>query len=135
MKLRKKKELASRALKIGKERITFLQPRLDEIKEAITKQEIKDLQKKGAIIVKEKKGRKKIRKKAKQKSPGNIRKNVNTRKREYIIATRKLRNYVKEMVKEGKITKEDSADIRKRIRNKGFRSKAHLKEYIENLHK
>jgi ribosomal protein L19E len=31
---------------------------------------------------------------------------------------------------EGKLSKEHFADIRKKIRNRVFRSKAHLKEYI-----
>jgi len=135
MNLRKKKELAARALKVGKQRIVFLQPRIDEVKEAITKQEIKDLKKEGAITIK-KPGKKTAGKiKNRKKGFGNIRKRVNKRKREYIIITRKLRNYVREMLKEGKVTEEHSLDIRKRIRNKGFKSKAHLKEYIENLHK
>ena len=53
MNLRKKKILAAKALKVGKERIIFLKPRLEEIKEAITKQDIKDLYKEGAIKIKE----------------------------------------------------------------------------------
>ena len=43
MNLQKKKELAARTLTIGKDRIMFNTSRLDEIKEAITKQDIKDL--------------------------------------------------------------------------------------------
>lgn len=43
MKLENKKDLASRALKVGKNRIAFNKSRLTEIKEAITKQDFKDL--------------------------------------------------------------------------------------------
>ncbi len=43
MNLRTKKELAAKALKVGKERIVFVEARLDEIKEAITKQDMRDL--------------------------------------------------------------------------------------------
>lgn len=136
MNLSKKKSLAIRTLKVGKERIVFLQPRLDEIKEAITKQDIRDLQKEGAILVKEIKGRRKTEKKKKNKrSPGNIRKKVNKRKQEYVIMTRKLRKYAAEMKKQGRLSKEEVIDIRKKIRNKVFRSKAHLKEYIGGLKK
>ena len=134
MNLGKKKSLAIRTLKVGKERIVFLKPRLDEIKEAITKQDIRDLQKEGAILVKEIKGRKKVEKKN-NRSPGNIRKKVNKRKQNYVIMTRKLRKYVVEMKKQGKLSQEDVIDIRKKIRNKIFRSKAHLKEYIGGLRK
>ena len=47
--------------------------------------------------------------------------------------TRKLRGYVNEMKKQGKISKEEADKIRKKIRNKVFKSKAHLKEYIGGL--
>ena len=135
MNLSNKKALAIRTLKVGKERIVFLQSRLDEIKEAITKQDIKDLQKEGAIIVKDIKGRRKIKKKGKKRSVGNIRKKVNKRKQEYVIMTRKLRKYVVEMKKQEKLSKEEISDIRKKIRNKAFKSKAHLKTYIGGLNK
>ena len=49
--------------------------------------------------------------------------------------TRKLRKYVSEMKKQGRLSKEEITEIRKRIRNKKFRSKAHLKEYIGGLKK
>ena len=134
MNIGKKKSLAIRTLKVGKERIVFLKPRLDEIKEAITKQDIRDLQKEGAIIVKDIKGRKKV-KKVNKRSTGNIRKKVNKRKKEYVIMTRKLRRYVAEMKKQGKLSKEEISDIRNKIRNRIFRSKAHLKTYIGGLRK
>lgn len=132
MNLGKKKALAVKALKVGKKRIIFVKPRLDEIKEAITKQDIRELKTDGAIMVKDIKGRKKV-KKVNRRSVGNIRKKVNQRKKDYVIMTRKLRSYVAEMKKQGLLNREDTLDIRKKIRNKGFRSKAHLKNYIEGL--
>ena len=136
MNLRKKKNLAARILKIGKGRIIFAESRLDEIKESITKQDIRELKQDGAIIIKEKKGRKnRLQKKKKKRSSGNIRKKVNKRKKEYIAMVRKQRAYVKEMKKQGKISNEEFKNIRKKIRNKNFRSKAQLKEYIEELHR
>ncbi|MFH1608130.1 MAG: 50S ribosomal protein L19e [archaeon] len=135
MNLSKKKTLAVRALDVGKARILFVESRLDEIKEAITKQDIRDLVKEGAIVVKEIKGRLKNKKKSTKRSTGNIRKKVNTRKRDYVIMTRKLRGYVAELKKRGELSKEEVDDIRKKIRNKIFRSKAHLREYIGGLRK
>jgi|TARA_Y100000310_G_scaffold251425_1_gene257915 ribosomal protein L19E len=134
MNLRRKKELASRALKVGKERISFVESRLDEVKEAITKQDIHDLKKDGAIEIKNISGRRKIKKKIKR-SAGNIRKKLNTRKKDYVIMTRKLRGYVSELKKQGRLTGEQATEIRKRIRNKQFRSKANLKEYMGGLKK
>ena len=135
MNLSKKKKLAAKVLKVGKDRIAFLKPRLDEIKEAITKQDIRDLKKEGAIIIKEIKGRKKKKRKGKKKTFGNIRKNTKKRKEKYVIMTRKLRKYVAEMKKQKKLSQEEIKNIRNKIRNKDFRSKAHLKEYIGGLKK
>ncbi len=135
MNLRNKKLLARRTFNIGKRRIVFFSSRLDEIKEAITKQDMRDLQKDGAILVKEIKGRKKVKKRVGKKSPGNIRKKVNKRKEEYVIMTRKLRKYVAELKKQGKLSREEVIDIRKKIRNKFFKSKANLKNYIGELEK
>ena len=134
MNLRKKKTLAAKALKVGKKRIVFINPRLDEIKEAITKQDIKDLKKEGAIIIKGIKGRKKITKR-KKKGVGKTKKKVNMRKKVYATLTRKLRKYIAELKKTEKLNQEEFKDIRKKIRNKFFKSKAHLKEYVGGLGK
>ncbi len=130
MNLSKKKSLAVKTLNVGKDRIVFVKSRLEDIKEAITKQDIKDLQKDGAIIVKEVKGRKKNLKKKRSRSTGNIRKKVNKRKQNYVIMTRKLRKYVKELRNQGKLSREEALDIRKKIRNKYYKSLGNLKEYV-----
>ena len=134
MNLSKKKKLVKRTLNIGEDRIVFLESRLEEIKDAITKQDIRDLVKSGAIIIKERKGRKKVQR-TKSRSTGNIRKKAKKKKREYIIITRKLRRYLKGFEAEGKILKDDVTDMRKKIRNREFRSAAHLKEYIGGIKK
>ena len=133
MKLDKKKELAKRTLKVGKERIVFVESRLEDIKEAITKQDIRNLHEEKAILIKEIKGRKKVKKSKKKRGIGKVKKKVNKRKQKYVIMTRKLRKYVLEMKKLGKISKEEKEDIRKKIRNKAYKSKSHLKTYIGDL--
>jgi len=135
MNLKNKKQLAIRTLKIGKERIIFLESRKDEIKEAITKQDIRDLITNGAIIIKEIKGRRKIQKRKRQRNSGSIKKKVNKRKQEYVKITRKLRAYGKEMLNQEKISKEELKDIRKKIKNRYFKSQANLKNYIGVLKK
>lgn len=134
MNLGKKKELAKRTFNVGKERIVFIGSRLKEIKEHITKQDMRDLKEDGAIVIKEIGGRKKAKKK-RRRSTGNIRKKVDKRKTEYVAMTRKLRKYVSELKRQEKISKEDATEIRKKIRNKVFRSKAHLKNHLEELKK
>ncbi|MBU1129381.1 MAG: hypothetical protein KJ949_01995 [Nanoarchaeota archaeon] len=133
MNLRKKKELASRTLGVGKKRITFVEPRLDEIKEAITKQDIRDLKKDGAIVINKISGRTKNLKVKVKRSVGNIRKKVNKRKKVYVILTRKLRKHVASEKRSGGLSREDTKEIRKKIRNRMFKSKAHLKEHIGGL--
>jgi len=130
MNLSKKKALAARTLNVGVRRIVFVKSRLEEIKEAITKQDIKDLQKEGAIIVKEIKGRKKNLNKKIKRSAGNIRKKVKKRKAEYVIMARKQRKYIHELKNQGKLSREEAQDIRKKIRNKYFKSLGGLKEYV-----
>lgn len=130
MNLRSKKQLAAKTFEVGKSRVIFVKERLDEIKEAITKQDMRDLRKDGAIKIKEIKGRKRIEKKNKRRTPGNIRKNVNQRKKNYVIMTRKLREYLKELKSREKIDKNKIKEIRKKIRNKTFKNKAHMKEQI-----
>ena len=132
MNLRSKKELAARTFGVGKKRIVFMESRKDEIKEALTKQDIRDLVESGAIIIREIRGRKKIEKIG-RKNTGNIRQRVNKRKREYIIITRKLRNYIQGI--SSKINKEVFKKIRKKIKNREFKNKLDIKKYIEDLNK
>ena len=66
MNLGKKKQLAARTLGVGKSRVHFVNENLNEIKEAITKQDIRDLVSSGAIKVKEVKGRRKVLRKSKK---------------------------------------------------------------------
>jgi len=135
MNLRIKKELAKRALNVGKERIVFVKERLEEIKEAITKQDVQDLYQDGAIKIREVKGRKKVVKRKRARGTGKIKKKVNRRKKDYVIMVRKQRAYVKDLVERKKLEKKDAKEIRKKIRNKKFRSKAHLKDYVGGLNK
>lgn len=135
MNLLKKKKLAQKVLGVGKRRVAFVQSRIDEVKEAITKQDIKDLRKEGVIIVKDIKGSKKNVKRKNKRGPGKVKKTLNTRKRDYVVTTRKLRKYVAELKRQKMLSQEEVKDIRKKIRNRQFRSKAHLKEYIAELKK
>lgn len=133
MNLKKKKALAVRALGVGEKRIKFLEPRLEEIKEALTKQDIRDLYKDGAIVIKNISGRKTSTKKKKKRSVGNVRKKVNKRKKDYIAMTRKLRGTLSKM--EGKLTKKEKEDMRNKIKNKFFTSNATFKDYIAGIRK
>ena len=135
MNLRKKKLLAGRTFKVGVERIVFEKSRLDEIKEAITKQDIKDLKNDGAINIKPISGKKKNVKRTSKRGVGNVRRKVNTRKKDYVTMTRKLRIYVGNARAQGKISDDDVKDFRKKIRNKHFKSLSSLKDQMVGLKK
>ena len=133
MNLAKKKELAAKVLEVGKNRIVFMKNNLPEIKEAITRMDIKDLHKSGAIQIKEVCGRKKIVKRKNRRRGGKVKNKVNNRKAEYVIITRKLRKLVRGFVRLGTIDKDKNREIRRQIRSRKFRSKRHLKENLEEL--
>lgn len=130
MKLDKKKVLAVRTLGVGRDRIAFNANRLDEIKEAITKQDIRDLYASGAIMIKEIKGSRTIVKRKTRRRHGSIRKTIKGGKAHYMIRTRKLRAYISEMLKQEKITKDQYLQLRKQIKASTYRNKAHMKEHI-----
>lgn len=133
MKLENKKELVSRALGIGKGRITFNSSRLSELKEAITKQDIKDLKDSGVIIVKEIKGRKAVRARKTRRRAGSIKKKVGAKKQNYIVLTRKLRAHLSGLKTRGLLENKDFKEFRKEIRASNFRSLAHMKERVSHL--
>jgi len=125
MKLEKKKELAARALNVGKNRVIFNSSRLSEVKEAITKQDI--------ILVNEKKGRRKVINKKTRRRSGSVKKKVRKTKRTYIILTRKLRTYLSSLRNKKLISEENFKNLRKEIRASNFRSLSHMKERISSI--
>lgn len=130
MNLKKKKRLAARTLHVGIDRIIFVPGKIDELKEAITKQDIRDLVSSGAIMLKTEKGRRKIVKKTGRRSMGTIRKKMRKRKEDYMHLTRKLRKYAKQLKLQSKLTKDEYQKARKQIKSKMFKSKSHFKELL-----
>lgn len=131
MNLRNKKKLVARMLSVGTGRIAFDESRLSEIKESLTRQDIRDLIKSKAIKLKEKKGKKKIIKRKTKRRKGKRKKIIKKRKTEYVILIRKLRKTLKNLKRADVITKEKYNDLRKKVRAKAFRSRAHLMEAIK----
>lgn len=130
MNLEKKKTLAAKTLNVGRDRIVLNVERIDEIKEAITRQDIRDLYLSKAIMIKPISGRKSKPSRNTRRRLGSVKKKPKKGKRHYIILTRKLRSYLKELFLQNKITKEKYLVLRKQIRASEFRSKAHIKEII-----
>lgn len=134
MDLSKKKALAARTMGIGAGRVMFNVQRLDEIKEAITKQDIRDLVADKAIYAREIKGRR-VNEGRRRRRAGSIKMRPNRRKKDYMELTRKLRAYVAELRKHETLNRDEFLVLRKEIRSKQFKNKAHLKERIEIIKK
>lgn len=130
MNLDKRKALASKVLGVGKNKILFDTTKLAEIKEAITKQDIRDMYNDGVIMIKPNKGKRKFEKRTTKRGPGKIKMKIKPGKAHYIILVRKFRGYAKELKKQGKLNQDRYLDIRKKIKAGSFKSKAHLKDYI-----
>jgi len=133
MQLAKKKKLTARVLNVGKDRIIFADESLKEIKEAITRQDILDLYKAGAIKIREINGRRKIVRRKSRRGVGKIKKKVRRKKQEYVKNTRKLRAISKSLLKNKKIDKEKYRKIRKMIKARKFKSKRHLNEILGEI--
>ena len=128
--LASRRALAAKTFGVGKRKIFFEESRIEEIKEAITKQDMRDLLEDGAIAIREISGRKQKPQRRTRKGPGKIKMTVRDRKGNYMILTRKFRRYIKEIKNQGKMDNEKYQELRKKIKTKMFKDKAHLKEHI-----
>ena len=133
MNLAKKKELAKKTLGVGKHRLIFNKEGIAEIKEAITKEDIKNLHKDGIIGIKPIKGRRKVERRKRRRGPGKIKRRINNRKQIYVKITRKLRAYIRGLRNNNSIDKDTYKDLRKKIKMRNFRSKANLKEHLNSV--
>ncbi len=144
MNLRTKKRLAAQVLGVSPKRVMFNPERLDEIKEALTRADIKSLIKDGAIIKKQKRSAsgyhaKQVRKqksKGKRKGHGSRKGTRNARlkrKEAWENKVRLQRKYLKTLREKGLLDSKTFRTIYLKIKSGFFRSKAHLKLYLQDL--
>jgi len=140
--LASKKRLASHILKVGENRVWFDKSRLDEIKEAITRADIKGLIKDKAIQAKPEQGQSgdKRRKRIIQKRKGRLRgqgsrKGKRTsrlpKKKEWMIKIRKQRETLKTLKDKKLIQPKDYRLAYKKAKGGFFRSKRHILLFLE----
>jgi large subunit ribosomal protein L19e len=128
------RRLAASILKVGKTKVWLDPEHLDEIKNAITRADIKKLIEKGYI--KKRKGKipyPKTEKKKKQ-GPGSRKGKKGARmdeKRRWINTIRAIRRMLKQLKEEGKIDKETFKTAYKLAKAGTFRSRSHLKLYLQ----
>ena len=130
MNLESRKLLAAKTFGVGKRKVLFDSLRLEEIKEAITRQDIRDLHESGAIMIKDNLGRKTKPPRTTRRGPGKRKMMPFDRKERYMTLTRKFRRYIQELRIQNKISEEQYWDLRKKIKASMFKDKAHLKGYI-----
>ena len=143
MKLKLQKRLASSVLKGSKKRIRFEPEVLDEIKEGLTKDDVRGMIKRGLIRIKQKKGVSRVRakKKAKQRAKGLRKgygkrkgsKNARTPQKEvWMKKIRLQRMFLKELYTKKYLTSQIYRQLYNKAKGGFFRSKRHIKLYIDD---
>lgn len=132
MKLDRKKKLAAKVLDVGLERVWFNPARLDDVKEAITRQDIRDLIKEKVIKIKPTTGKKAKKKRKWRRGPGK-KKKVVTDKREYVLKIRKMRQYLKMLRQIDKLSSAEYKKLRNHAKSGIFTDLRHLKEHISKI--
>lgn len=141
--LKNQRRLASRILKVGLKKVNLNQESLTEIKEAITKFDIRGLINQKVITVKKTKGQSKVRarklkvqkRKGRRQGKGS-RKGKKTarspRKKAWMAKVRTQRRFIQELRKTNKIEQKDFKEIYKIIGTNFFRNRRHIKIYMQD---
>ncbi|MBS3155433.1 50S ribosomal protein L19e [Candidatus Woesearchaeota archaeon] len=141
MKLNTQKNLASKILEAGKRRIKLDPERLSEIKEAITRSDIKSLIKSGAIKKLNKRGISRVRarfilvqkRKGRKKGKGSLKGKKTSRmprKRQWINQVRSQRDYLKYLKQKKELSNYNYRLLRNKVKGGLFRSVRHIKLFI-----
>lgn len=142
MNLKNKKRISATVLKSGLKRVWFNPDKLSDIKEAITKDDIRNLVRAGSIRVKPKRGNSRFRfrkllvqkRKGRRQGPGTRKGKATSRlprKREWINKVRKQREFIKLLKDKKAIDLIKYHDLRAKVKGGFFRSRRHLKLYLE----
>tara|TARA_Y100000310_G_scaffold344294_1_gene456256 strand:+ start:1467 stop:1922 length:456 start_codon:yes stop_codon:yes gene_type:complete len=145
MNISNQRRISARIMKVGKKRVWFDKERLGEIKEAITAADISKLMQELAIQKRPEKGTSRVRarkrlvqrRKGRQSGPGTKKGKQTARlskKVKWMILVRGLRGFLKESKDKGLITSANYRSLYLKIKGGFFRSKRHLKLYM-NEHK
>ena len=141
MDLKTQKNMARSLFKVGYKRIKFDSEKLSEIKEAITKKDIKGLVNKNIIKILAKRGISRARarkillqkRKGRRKGIGSRKGTANARlnsKRDWINKIRVLRRFIKNLKDKSLINNKDYKELYLKAKGGFFRSERHLKTYI-----
>jgi len=141
MRLKTQKRIAKSLFNVGKDRVKFDSERLSEIKEAITKKDIKGLVNKKVITIKPKGGVSRVRarkillqkKKGRRKGIGSRKGKSSARlkpKKVWMNKIRILRRFLKTLKDKSLINNKDYRELYLKAKGGFFRNQRHLKTYI-----
>ena len=142
MNVKIQKRLASELLKVGVKKVVFDKDKLPEIKEAITKKDIRNLIGNGIISAKKKRGvsrykarRILIQKRKGRRSGEGSRRGKSgarlARKKQWMLAARIQRYFIKDLRDKGMISRLDYRNMYNKVKGGFFRSKRHIKLYLD----
>lgn len=139
--IRKKRELASRILGVGINRVRFEPDKLDDVADSITRENIKSLIRNGSIwtakVQGTSRGRTRSKLEVKKKhgtGPGSKKgkKTARVGKKEiYVIKVRSMRRHLKILKDRKDITNEQFWILYKKVNGAQVRSLAHLRELVK----
>jgi len=141
--LKSQRRMASEILDIGENRIWMDPEQKDQIEEAITRQDVKNLIEGGAIQKRDQEGtskgrskqKKKQKKKGQQKGHGKRKGKQTARKgdkEKWMEKIRAIRKRLKEMRDEGTVTQEEYQKLYDMAKGGFFRDKKHLENHVQN---
>ena len=129
------KRLAADILKVGQSRIVMDPEHLEDIKNAITRRDIKKMISKGYIKVKRSKvKRPKIYQKRRKRGPGRKKGSSGaslTKKEKWMHTVRPLRKMLKELRDKGTLDKRTYRKTYLLVKSGMFRSRSHLRLYLK----
>jgi large subunit ribosomal protein L19e len=133
VKLTLQRKIAAKILKVGENRVWLDPSKTEEIKKAITRADVKKLIEKKIIKALPEK-LKRTREKKRKRGPGSKKGgkySIIRKKRRWIITIRPLREMLKELRDSGQIDKRTYKKLYLMAKGGMFRSRAHLKIYLE----
>lgn len=131
-----KRRLAARVFGVGVERIWIDPERLDEVASAVSRADIRHLEKIGVIKVLPKRGIAKKERKERKRGPGSRKGSKYARiprKRYWIMRIRVLRKELRRMRDSGEISGSLYRRLYMLAKGGFFRSKAALREYVKRI--
>jgi large subunit ribosomal protein L19e len=142
MELRTQKRIASKVLKCSPKKVVFDATQLSQIKEALTRADVRDLVNSNVIAKKQVNhaSRVRARKIQRQKAKG-LRQGVGSRKGTanarlkkkdaWMIAVRNQRDLIRELKEKSKITVATYRNLYAKVKGNFFRNRRHIKQYLE----